>query len=129
MHERTINLIQVISALGLMFLFCSCQSNSDSTNGKRVRISAKLPGGKIREEILKYTPIGMSEDEVMKFAQMQLEHGKNEPGKRDPSTIMLLLGHYGFTLMGSKNTFILWRFDANHRLTDVDVRFEHDGTF
>jgi hypothetical protein len=71
--------------------------------------------------MLKYTPIGSSDADVMDFASTRLKYGVDGPAYDRPDSISVLLGRYGFGLIGSNDTYVQWRFDAGHKLIRIEV--------
>ena len=120
--SRPVRLVLLASLL--LLLVCSCQTGSPSGGEKQVRIDPGLPEEQIRAEMLKYTPIGMSDTEVMEFAAKRLRHGKEKPAYDRPDELTLRLGNYGFSLIEKKETIISWKFDQNHKLVYIYVDHE-----
>ena len=119
---------RIMCALWLLLLLnCSCGTTSSERIEGRVRISPRFPEEKVREQILVYTPIGSSEDDVMKFAQTKLKHGRLGPSRTRPDQLHVLLGSYGSSFSGSSNTWVQWDFDENGRLVRVSVSRSRDA--
>ena len=108
----------------LLILVSSCQTGSDSSGHKLIKIDPGLPEEQIRAEMLKYTPIGMSDTEVMEFASQRLKHEKEKPAYDRPDELTLRLGRYKFSLIEKKDTVISWKFDQNHKLVYIYVDHE-----
>ena len=128
MKTEAMKLFRAQLVLGLIVIFvCSCQTGSEPTARAPVRIDAGMSEEKIRAELLKYTPIGAMETDVMEFARTRLRHGNVGLSYDRPNNVIVLLGRYGFSLIGSKDTWVQWRFDENHRLVEIYVEREHDA--
>jgi hypothetical protein len=147
LKEHTLILAQLSCALCLLLgLACSCQSSPDPSTTK-VRISPRLPEEQIRAEILKYTPVGSSADEVLSFARTRLKHAQIEPDAISPNpvirhfyglpkkhpevigkrSITVLLGRYGFNPLARRDVYIGWAFDEGDKLIDVAVEKGRDS--
>ncbi len=99
---------------------CSCHT-SESRYHDLVKISPGFSEAQIRTEVLKYTALGSKDTDVMNFARTRLKHASIGPSYNRPDTIIVLLGRHGCRLIGSNDTWVQWRFDEAHKLTDVEV--------
>ena len=117
MRGHLVNRFWTQLAVGILLIFCcSCQT------GRYVRISPRLSEDQIRAEILKYTPIGSTETEVMSFARTRLKrHEGVAPAQDSPDEIVAFLGRYGFIFIGSYDTHVQWKFNSDHKLIRVEV--------
>src|SRR6266540_7569996 len=94
--QDAIFIVRLIFALCLLLGFaCSCQTSSDLQGREQVQINPRLPEEQIRAKILKFTPIGTSEHDVIEFARTQLKHGKAGPSQSAVNSVLVLLGRYG----------------------------------
>lgn len=132
-------LFQTACLFGLLLFAPSCVTTDASPTVKDVKISPRLSESKIREEILKYTPIGCSSTNVLEFARTRLKHvaapyedgPATRRGLRGPDvsvgvrSVKVCLGEYGFP--GRTGTFISWAFDENNKLIDVIVEKWRDS--
>ncbi len=131
--------------IGVLILVMSCKTASadqSSQTNTKVQINLRLPEEKIRAEILGYTPVGSSVDEVLIFVKKRLEnkekvepfqekkhgvydrHTKKSVGK---SEIQVWIGTYGFNPLKRTDVFVSWAFDENDKLIDIIVEKEIDG--
>ena len=124
----------------VLFVLSSCGTTSASHQVKKVRVNPRLSENKIRDEILKYTPIESTFVEVREFAQTRLKHVGPAPNEDGPATrrhwpgpdesvgvrsVSVCLGEYGFP--GRTGTFVSWAFDKNDKLIDIIVQKWRDS--
>lgn len=67
-------LLQAIGLASLLVLVSSCETGSGSQGPREVKISPRLSDDSIRNEMLKYTPIGCSPADVRQFVTTRLKH-------------------------------------------------------
>jgi hypothetical protein len=124
---------------------CSCQT-SPAPDAEKVRIKASLGEERIRAEVLKYTPLGISSDRVLTFVHTRMRHvntaldaispnpvirhfygsPKRHPEVIGKSSILVLLGRSGLNPLTRREVYIGWAFE-NDRLIDVVVEKERDS--
>jgi len=126
MKKRLFILLCDSLAVTLLVVFSVSCRTSEVPGRKVVRISAGLPEEEIRRQMLRYTPVGMEDSEVMNFARTRLRHGSVGPAYTAPNLLVVLLGTYGLRLVGSNDTWVQWRFDDDHRLINVEVSKSSD---
>ena len=94
---------------------------------------------RIRDELLKHTPIGSSFSNVLEFARNHLKYVGPAPYIGGPvsrhwpppsksvgvRTVGVCLGSYGFP--GRTDTYLHWAFDKDDKLIDIVVSKERES--
>jgi hypothetical protein len=107
-------------------LCCSCRSSSEAPGDKIVKINPAHSEDEIVAELLQYTPVGMSDADVMEFARTHLKHGDLAPAYIGTDTIAVFLGKIGSGFVGPMEIWVQWRFDNDHKLMRIEVSKEHN---
>src|SRR5947209_1146050 len=100
----------------LLMSCCSCKTASEPQADQKVKINPSHSGDAIVADLLQYTPVGMSDTEVMEFARKRLKHGDTAPAKIGTDTIALSLGASKSGFIGPVEIWVQWRFDEDHKL-------------
>ena len=111
----------------LLAVACSTEAVGHPPSGNKVRINPRLPEEQIRREILKYTPVGCTEDKVIEFGNNRLVHVGEGPLHDRPDQLNVLLGTYGWNPFGRNDTWVQWSFDPHHKLVGVYVEKSRDS--
>lgn len=118
----------------------SCGTTKGASDSK-VRISSFGSREHIRQQVLKYTPIGSTYAQVKGFVQHRLKYPgaayyDNAPATRPLGpgyqsvgvrSVFISLGGHGVPFFSFVVTYVTWAFDKNDKLIDVIVDKDRDS--